>query len=84
MGENGKKLIYNIHTIWNDRRLAMGNNRSRSKEYIFAASLGAIGGGIIVAIATRAIPKMMSKIKAGMMQNMMAQMTEGECKPVDI
>jgi hypothetical protein len=62
----------------------VGNISSRNKEYIVAASLGAIGGGLIVAIATRAIPKMMSKIMAGMMQNMMAQMSERECEPVDI
>jgi hypothetical protein len=62
----------------------VGNINSPYREYIFAASLGAIGGGIIVAMVTRAIPKMMSKIMAGMMQNMMAQMTEGECEPVDI
>lgn len=53
----------------------------RKKEgYILAAALGALGGGAIVAIATKAIPKMMS----GMMQKMMARMAEGGCNPADI
>ncbi len=47
------------------------------KNYLFAAALGAIGGGIGVAIASKAIPKMMFQITRGMMQNMMRQMGEG-------
>jgi CheY-specific phosphatase CheX len=43
--------------------------------------LGAIGGGLVVAVATKAIPKMMSQMMAGMMQNMMAQMGEAGCDP---
>jgi len=54
---------------------------SRGKWYFLTAILGAIGGGIIVAVATRAIPKMMSQMMAGMMQNMMAQ--EG-CNPMEM
>ena len=52
----------------------------KKKGYILAAALGIIGGGAIVAIATKAIPRMMS----GMMQNMMARMAEGGCNPADI
>lgn len=37
--------------------------------HVLAAVLGAIGGGLIVAFATEAIPRMM--------ENMMAQMGEG-------
>lgn len=47
------------------------------KNYLVASALGAIGGGIVVAIATKAIPKMMSQMTRGMMQNMMHQMGEG-------
>jgi hypothetical protein len=58
-----------------------GTAKMRKKEgYILAAALGAIGGGAIVAIATKAIPKIMS----GMMQNMMARMAKGGCNPSDI
>jgi hypothetical protein len=58
----------------------MCNTSSHNKGYVLAAVLGAIGGGLIVALATRAIPKMMS----GMMRNMMAQMREGGCAPAEM
>ncbi len=54
------------------------------RGYIIAAVLGAVGGGFIVALATRAIPKIMSQMMAGMMQNMMAQMKEEGRNPVEM
>ena len=48
--------------------------------YVLAAAIGAIGGGLFVASATKAIPNMMSQ----MMQNMMANMGEGEFSPAEI
>ena len=47
---------------------------------MFAVVLGAIGGGAAVALATRAIPKMIPR----MMRNMMAKMGEGGCDPAGI
>lgn len=58
--------------------------KMRMKSYLLAAALGAIGGGVVVAIATQAIPKMMSQMMAGMMQNMMRQMGEGGCNPAEM
>ena len=58
----------------------MDEKGSHSKGYIFAVFLGAIGGGAVVALATKALPKMMS----GMMRNMMARMGEGGCDPAKI
>ncbi len=55
----------------------MRTTDSPNKGYVLAALLGAIGGGIIVMLATKAIPEMM----AGMQQKMMAQMGEGGCDP---
>jgi hypothetical protein len=52
----------------------MRNKGSHSRGYVLAAALGAIGGGLVVAIATNAIPRMMSQMMSGMMQNMMACM----------
>jgi len=49
-------------------------------KYILAVSLGAIGGGIIVAVTTRAIPKMM----AAMMRNMMLQMSACGANPAEM
>jgi CheY-specific phosphatase CheX len=62
----------------------MNNLISRNKGYLIAVVLGAIGGGLIVALATSAIPKMMSRMMAGMMQNMMAHMAEQGCNPAEI
>ena len=52
--------------------------------YLFAAGLGALGGGILVALVTKAIPRMMNKMMSGMMENMMSQMGEGNCDPAEI
>ena len=46
---------------------------SSTKGYMLAAVLGAIIGGLVVALATKAIPKMISQTMAGMRQKMMAQ-----------
>jgi len=50
------------------------------RKYMLAVSIGAVGGGILAALATRAIPKMMS----GMMQNMMSHMGGGGCSPAEM
>ena len=50
------------------------------KKYMLAFAMGVIEGGIIVGLATKAIPKMMS----GMMQSMMARMKEEGCNPQEI
>ena len=49
-----------------------------------AAGLGALGGGVVAILVTRAIPRMMSRLIAGMMQNMMAQMKESGCSSPEI
>ncbi len=60
---------------------ARGNS---GKTVVIAFLLGAAGGGLLVTLATRAIPKMMSQMMAGMMQNMMAHMGEEGCNPAEI
>jgi hypothetical protein len=62
----------------------MENFDSDRKKYLLAASLGALGGGIFVALATRAIPRMMSQMMSGMMRNMMSQMGEAGCDPAEM
>jgi hypothetical protein len=52
----------------------------QSKMIVLSAAIvGAFAGGIIVVIAARAIPKIMS----GLMQNMMSQMKTAGCVPPD-
>ena len=62
----------------------MRDSISQNKGYIIAAVLGAIGGGLIVAVATRALPQIMSRMMAGMMQNMMAQMAKDGQNPTEM
>jgi len=57
----------------------MERKQSQYTGYILAASLGAIGGGILVAAITKTIPKMMSQMMAGMM----AEMGEDACDPAE-
>ncbi len=58
----------------------MQDANSHVRGYAVAALLGALAGGLGVAIVTRAIPKM----AAAMMQNMMAHMREGGCNPQEM
>jgi len=58
----------------------MNNISTNKRGYFFAALAGAIGGGLTVAIASKAFPKMMQT----MMKNMMATMAESGCDPGDI
>jgi hypothetical protein len=58
----------------------MDDISSQYKGYVLAAGLGAVAGGLVVALATRAVPKMMSRLMAGMM----AQMAESGCDPSDM
>ena len=62
----------------------MKDSISSYRGYIIATLLGAIGGGLIVALLTRAIPKIMSRMMTGMMQNMMARMKEEGCNPAEM
>jgi hypothetical protein len=58
----------------------MNNTNSPTRGYALAVILGAVGGGLLVAIATKAFPKMMPAI----MQNMMLQMRRNGFNPGDM
>jgi uncharacterized protein involved in exopolysaccharide biosynthesis len=62
----------------------MNTTRSDAKKYVLAATLGAVGGGLLVALTAKAIPKMMSQIMSGMMQDMMGQMRKSGCNPAEM
>ena len=53
-------------------------------NYLIAAGIGAVAGGILVAAATNAIPRVMAKISATMMGKMMARMGEEGCTPQEM
>ena len=55
-----------------------------NRGYALAAILGAIGGGLVVALATKAVPRIMSQMMPLIMQNMMSHMREGEFDPSDM
>jgi hypothetical protein len=55
--------------------------RSNAWAYLLAALLGSIGGGIFVAVAKRAIPKMMAQMMPRKMQYMRDQMKANGCSP---
>ena len=58
----------------------MADAGSHARGYVLAAALGALGGGLVVALATNAVPKMMFR----MMQNMMAHMREAGFNPAEM
>jgi len=58
----------------------MSATGSNTRKYLYTFALGAIGGGLLAAWATRAVPRMMS----GVMQNMMAKMREEGCDPAEM
>ena len=55
-------------------------SNSNVKKYALAIAIGAVAGGVTVAVVTRAFPKMMS----GMMFNMMSGMKEEGFNPPEI
>jgi hypothetical protein len=59
-------------------------DRSNRSGYLVTALLGAAAGGVLVAWVTKAIPRMMKRMMAGMMDNMRAQMSAGGCKPEEV
>jgi len=58
----------------------MNDIGSKSRNYMLAVAVGALGGGLLVAWAANAMPKMMSR----MMQNMMTRMREEGCDPTEM
>ncbi len=58
--------------------------RSQRTGYALALLLGALGGGLFVALATRAVPNMMGRMMSGMTPNMMDQMNEGGGNPSEM
>jgi hypothetical protein len=62
----------------------MEKSSSSTAGYILAAGLGATAGGIAVAIVTRAIPVMTSRIMSNMMENMMMRMGGEDCDPEEM
>ncbi|GEM_PF-1276365 len=62
----------------------MQNMNSDRQGYVIAALLGALGGGLIVLVATKAIPRMMSQMMAGMMANIREQMSQCGCNPAEM
>ncbi len=58
----------------------MSDGGSSFRKYMIVAVIGAVGGGVLIAMATRAMPRMMS----GMMQKMMTHMGGEGCNPVEM
>lgn len=56
---------------------------SPKSGYYLAAALGALAGGITVALATRAIPTILGRLMADMMEKMMAGMAGEGCDPAE-
>jgi hypothetical protein len=62
----------------------MNTASEQRKGYAVATLLGAIGGGLFVILATKAIPKMMAQMMSGMMKNLMSGMSENGCNPSEM
>jgi hypothetical protein len=62
----------------------MDTTISHKRNLLIAAILGAIGGGFVVAITTRAVSKIMQQIMPALMSGMMKQMGESGCNPQEI
>ena len=62
----------------------MNKMSEQTKGYAAAFLLGAAGGGLLVALGTRAIPRMMSRLMSGTMQEMMSRMGENGCDPAEM
>ncbi len=54
--------------------------RSLNTGYLGVAVIGALGGGVAVALATRAIPTLATRLMSETMHKMMVRMCEGGCR----
>jgi hypothetical protein len=61
----------------------MEKSGSRFVGYLLAAALGAVAGGLAVAIGSKALPTMMSRMMATAMENMRMQMGGEGCDPAE-
>ena len=57
--------------------MALNEFKINQREYLLAAVVGAVGGGLIVALATRAIPKIFERV----IQKLMLSMSESGRDP---
>jgi hypothetical protein len=55
----------------------MARASTPNRKYAAVAGLGALAGGLFVAIATKAIPRLMSGVVEGMREQMMTCLGEG-------
>jgi hypothetical protein len=62
----------------------MNTRISPLKGYLLAAMIGAVGGGLLVALATKAVPIAMSKMMSGMMLQMMGQIRKNGFDPTEM
>ncbi len=58
----------------------MRNRTSSGNKYLLTFTLGVLSGGVVLALATNAIPRMMPK----MLQSMMAQMSKAGHNPEEM
>jgi hypothetical protein len=58
----------------------MYQTNSNWEKYLLATLLGAVAGGLLMVVITKALPKMASQIMSGMMANM----AEHGCNPVEM
>jgi hypothetical protein len=50
-------------------------------KYLIAGGIGAVFGGVVMAVASKAIPKMMAEMSNSMMTMMMEKMQSEGCSP---
>ena len=66
----------------------MSQHSPEPRKYLVAMIAGAVGGGVIVAVATKALPRIMAQLMEQMMsempQHMMAQMKAEGLEPFDM
>jgi hypothetical protein len=62
----------------------MNTRISPLKGYLLAAMIGAVGGGLLVALATKAVPMAMSKMMSGIMLQMMGQIRKNGFDPTEM
>ena len=60
------------------------HNRGFHQGHVVAAILGAAAGGLVVAYASKAFPRMMASMMSQMMRSRMAQMGESGCDPAEM
>jgi hypothetical protein len=83
-GKTCVTIPQSLRCYTNEERIKISNPSTLNREYVLVAVLSVMIGGLVIALATKAIPKMLAQTRILFMQKMMTQMQADGCSPSEM